>query len=211
MLFRSAVQFPDLTVNAYNPWAFVGPEPLIGAGRIPGPWTPDDLPILGIPAHLVGLAGYLLVTAGTVALLWRRPDRHGILVGAVILLTAFFVVPTRVHERYLFGAVAIGLLLLPRGRGWWAWAVAGSAILIVNMHAILTLGEPWTGTPALRDLPFGDLARSPLVATVVALATIPLLAWPIVDGIRLWRERPPAQPARGGSLRPDSPPSTAIV
>mgnify|MGYP003350654294 CR=1 FL=1 len=42
-------------------------------------------------------------------------------IALAVLAIAFFVVPTRVHERYLFGAVAIGLLLLPRGRGWWAW------------------------------------------------------------------------------------------
>lgn len=185
----TAAQYPNLSVNAYNPWALVGDPALIGSAGVPGPWQPDSLPILGVPAHLVGLALYLAVTAGSVLLLWRRPDRDGILLAATILLVAFFVLPTRVHERYLFMGAGVGILLLPFLRGWWGWVALSQAILVVNMHAILTLAQPWTGTPALKALPFGDLSRDPGVATALAIACIPLLAWPVVEGVRCARRR----------------------
>ena len=195
VMASTAGQYANLTVNAFNPWALLGPDPLIGAHGL-GRWMPDSIHVLGIPAFELGAGLFLLVTFGAVLLLWRRPDRDGILVAAVILATAFFVVPTRVHERYLFAAVGLGTLLLPRGRGWWAWLVLASAILLVNMHAILLLPQPWTGTAALKMLPFGDLAGSPTVATLAALGCIPMLLWPLIDGLRLWRQRQP-RPASG--------------
>ena len=96
--------------------------------------------------------------------------------------------------------------------------------LVVGTHgssSIVIVGDSWggivvsaatvdDGSGAVLSTDAGSVVTT-VVATVVALATIPLLAWPIVDGIRLWREGVPGQPARGGSLSPDSPPSTAIV
>ncbi|MFN8624185.1 MAG: hypothetical protein U0869_25870 [Chloroflexota bacterium] len=190
VMASTAGAFADLTANAFNPWALVGPTPLIGPDGLATRWTPDSLPVLGVPASVLGAALYLAITAGVVALLWRRPDRDGILVATVILAAAFFVVPTRVHERYLFTAVGIGALLLPRGRGWWAWFALAATILAVNIHAILLSPGGWAATDGLRSLPFGNLARDPRVATLVALACVPMLAWPILEGVRLWRAGP---------------------
>ena len=41
----------------------------------------------------------------------RRPDRQTILVGLAVLAIAFFVVPTRVHERYMFPFFAVAAIL----------------------------------------------------------------------------------------------------
>ena len=56
--------------------------------------------------------GLLVVIAIVVGLLVaRRPDRQTILVGLAVLAIAFFVVPTRVHERYMFPFFAVAAIL----------------------------------------------------------------------------------------------------
>ena len=59
-----------------------------------------------------GLLVLLAIVIGI--LVARRPDRQTILVGLAVLAIAFFVVPTRVHERYMFPFFAVGGD--PRGR-----------------------------------------------------------------------------------------------
>ena len=52
---------------------------------------------------MVGTAScWCVAVLGVSALVARRPDRLTILVGLAVLALAFFVLPTRVHERYLF-------------------------------------------------------------------------------------------------------------
>ncbi|MFO1539888.1 MAG: hypothetical protein ACKOTZ_05490, partial [Chloroflexota bacterium] len=88
---------------------------------------------------------------------------------------------------YLFAAVGTGLLLLPAGWRWQAWLATAAAIVTVNMHAILSLPFRGYGTPAMRALPFADLARTPVIVASVALACFPFLAWPLLAAWRLWR------------------------
>ena len=55
---------------------------------------------------------------------WRRPDRLTLLVALAVLSLAFFVLPTRVHERYVYPFFAVGIILaaislaLARSRTW---------------------------------------------------------------------------------------------
>ncbi|HWH23266.1 MAG TPA: hypothetical protein VNW68_00060, partial [Candidatus Limnocylindria bacterium] len=146
-LIGSAAGFYNvLTANAFNPWALVGPTPLVTSLTGDYVWTFDSLPILGVPASAWGAGLFLAVTAGVTLLLLRRDDRLAILVGITVLAVAFFVLPTRVHERYLFGAVGLGALLLATSIGWRIWFIAISAVGLVNMHAILTLPFRGYGT-----------------------------------------------------------------
>ena len=64
-----------------------------------------------IPALVVGTALLLTAFALVCAVIARRPDRLTILVGVTLLAVAFFVLPTRVHERYLFPFFALGAIL----------------------------------------------------------------------------------------------------
>ena len=75
----------------------------------------------------------------------RRDDRRTVLVGLTVLAIAFFVVPTRVHERYLFPFFALGAILAATSFRWrlayFVLAVANFA----NLYAVLT--TPSTTTP----------------------------------------------------------------
>ena len=48
----------------------------------------------------------------------RRPDRLTLLLGLTILAIAFYVVPTRVHERYAYPAIALAVILAAIA---WRW------------------------------------------------------------------------------------------
>ena len=189
LMTTTAGSYPYLTVNAFNPWALVGPTPLTDAIGGDYVWTYDSVSILGVPAAVIGTGLFLAVTAFVVALLWRRDDRESILVATLTLAVAFFVLPTRVHERYLFAAIGLGAMLFPMARHWRVWFVTATAVGLVNLHAILTLPYRGYGTPELRALPFADLARTPLVVTLTALASVAVLAWPLWRCWRLLRPR----------------------
>ena len=65
----------------------------------------------GIPAVVIGSALLLAAIAVILVVVARRPDRLTLLVGLAVLALAFFVVPTRVHERYGYPFFALGVIL----------------------------------------------------------------------------------------------------
>ena len=200
---RTAGGYPYLTVNAHNPWALLAADVdgqpyglaanggwvcdvLVPAGSATGdapvPCAADAAPpyvsIAGIPPVVVG-AGLLLAVVVAVSLLVaRRPDRLTILVGVTVLALAFFVVPTRVHERYLFPLVALGAVLAAVS---WRWAIAYAVSclgMLLNMYVVLTTLYPdntnvpdWFGIgPMLREAP---------AITVIALAQLAVFLWTV--------------------------------
>ena len=132
-------QFSVLTANAYNAWALVGDHSLAGIiGGSGGSWTADSLVVIG-GLHAVTLGAILLAGLGVLVAggLLLRADRLAIVLGFTLVAFAFYAVPTRVHERYLFplfGSAA----LLAAGAARWAWAYLGVGLLnTVNLHAVL--------------------------------------------------------------------------
>ncbi len=89
--------------------------------------------------------GTLLFVAVVLLALWqvaRRDDMRGLLLASLLIAIAFFVLPTRVHERYLFPALALAAPLLLSGRVW-PWVYGGlSAVLFLNMYWAYT--EDWS-------------------------------------------------------------------
>ena len=132
-------QFSVLTANAYNLWALVGPHPLASAiGSETGSWTPDSLAVLaGLPAVLVGAGALALVGLLVAGGLLLRDDRLAIVLGFALAAFAFYALPTRVHERYLFAFFAPAALLASGiaapALGYLAVGVANA----VNIHAVL--------------------------------------------------------------------------
>ncbi len=176
----TAAGYPYLTVNAYNPWA------LIGAGGTPpyfvsGLWSADNVPLLGpIPGVMIG--GVVLAIGfglGALRLAWLD-DRRSILLVTLLLALAFFMLPTRVHERYMFPIFAILPLLAVANRRWQVATVVLSIAAFINMHGVLT--TPLYATPNLETLPLGALFRQPLgILTSIGLhvAGFAFIAWMI--------------------------------
>ena len=132
LLGDTAVRQPMTSLNAFNPW-----------GLLVGFELPD--------ARYVGIGTLLLLLGVTGALfgLRRRPGLAVVLAVGAALVLAFYFLPTRVHERYLFPALA---LLAPFALGGWrelvsyvALSLGFAASLLYALHQTtpFTLPEPW--------------------------------------------------------------------
>ncbi|MEO8207490.1 MAG: phospholipid carrier-dependent glycosyltransferase [Chloroflexota bacterium] len=154
-IFKTAGGYPYLSVNAWNPWALVTFD---GSGVASNSaWVCDMLtPACGrafsfgpIPAVVVGTVLTLGFFAIATLLVARRPDRRTMLVGLVVLALAFFVLPTRVHERYLFPLVALGAMLAAVSPRWAIAYVASGLATMANMYFVLTTLYP--NNPSITD------------------------------------------------------------
>ena len=85
------------TLNAFNLWGFGGM------------WVPDTQ-----VTFLLGWAMFAAVAAFTLYFVHKRFEVNremAVLFGTFVLFFAFFMLPTRIHERYLFPAMAIMALM----------------------------------------------------------------------------------------------------
>src|SRR5256712_2672763 len=138
-LFQSdADRYSVLTANAFNLWALVGPTPLAQIFASGGSWTPDSLVVAGGMTALT-LGAIALVAVGLVVAggLLVRDGRVPILLGFAIVAFAFYAVPTRVHERYLFPFFTAGALLAAEFVAESVGYLMVGALNAINLHAVL--------------------------------------------------------------------------
>jgi len=132
-------QYGVLTANAYNAWALVGGASLASViGGSGGSWIADSLTVVaGLSAVTVGAALLALTGLLVAGGLLIRDDRLAIVLGFAVAAFAFYALPTRVHERYLFPFFAPAALLaagsLSAGLGY----LGLGALNAVNLHAVL--------------------------------------------------------------------------
>src|SRR5262249_9990164 len=188
-MFNTASEYPYASVNAYNPWALAS---LDGNGvAANGTWACDSLilhPQAGSalctdavmigPVSAVVVGAVLLLAAFVIvcAVVAWRPTPLTLLVGLAVLAVAFFTVPTRVHERYLFPFMAIGAILAAASWRWLLAYVALSITAFLNMYVVLT--TLYTDNPGIRDwLGIGSTLRRTESVTVIALVTGVVALW----------------------------------
>ncbi|MBP1704667.1 MAG: glycosyl transferase, partial [Chloroflexi bacterium] len=183
---KTAGGYPYVTVNAYNPWALVS---LDGAGLAAnGSWLCDMsvadkcatwYSILGIPAVVWGTVA-LLATMGALAILAALRDRpYDLLVIMALAAVAFFIVPTRVHERYLYPFFAFGAVLAGVSRAWLVPYGVLATANFANLFGVLTW--PFYENPGLEPMlnmlggwgaRLGEAIRSTAGVTATALAHV---------------------------------------
>src|SRR5664279_3790293 len=96
-------------------------------------------------AATLGSGLLLVVLVGVSAWAAWRDDGQSLLVALTIMTIAFFVLPTRVHERYLFPFFGIGAILLAAS---WRWRVVYGAMAVVNTANLLAVLGQYKGIPA---------------------------------------------------------------
>jgi C-terminal four TMM region of protein-O-mannosyltransferase/Dolichyl-phosphate-mannose-protein mannosyltransferase len=174
-------------VNAFNPWALIAGDTgssLANSGLwvCDGPWTAFEAcpygvsSVAGIPPVLIGGALMLaVVLAASLVAAWR-PDRITILLGLTVLAIAFYVVPTRVHERYAYPVFALAILLAAVAWRWRLAYVVLSITVFLNMYAALT--NPFYNNPGISDwLGIGPTLRGEGGVTLIALANGAIFLW----------------------------------
>lgn len=120
-MLATAATYPHSSVNAFNLWAPTGM------------WKPDDRLFLGVQHRVVGLVLLGFMFAVTFWGAWK--NRLSMTTGKMLLVFAIvlmgcFLLPTRMHERYLFPAVAFLALAAAANRNlrWNYWAFTATAM-----------------------------------------------------------------------------------
>jgi hypothetical protein len=159
--------YADLSVNAYNLWAFVG-----AGGEAPFfeafSRSPDTVPLLGpLSGVLIGAVFLVIGYVWAIGRAAARDDRWILLLAVAALTIFFFVLPTRVHERYLVPVFAI-LPILAVGQRRWAFALVLLAVAsVINLHALLAHSED----------PFGSTFEEPAFVVLSAGISVAIAAW----------------------------------
>jgi len=188
LVFSTAATYSYVTVNAYNLWALF---PLNGESTASnGQWIPDApsadvtqwAQIGPFPAALVGgaLLGALLFVI-VPALVARRPDRLTILVGVSVLAMAFFAVPTRVHERYLFPLFGLAAILFAFSWRWRAAYLIASFATFLNMYVVLVTLYGYMNPNVSDWLGIGEAIRSFGGVAFVAVLHTAVLAFGLLQ------------------------------
>lgn len=144
-------RYPYISQFGFNPWGMV-----FGFGDDDGG---------------LALVGTVLAIAGIVGSLWllrRRRDLIGLLGVSVLIGLVLYYLPTRVHERYLFGAIAFMAPLaamVPRLR--WPFVVLSAVFFLTLAYVVVT--SPYRILPGPQLDAFPDWAISVLSAVVTAV------------------------------------------
>jgi Glycosyltransferase family 87 len=143
-------RYPYISQFGFNPWGVV-----FGFGDRDEQWFR-----IGTALGAAGIAGSLW-------LLRRRRDLVGVLGVGVLIGLAIYFLPTRVHERYLFGAVALLAplaVLEPRLR--WPFVALSLAFFGSLVYVLVT--SPYRILPTPQLAAFPDWAISVMCAIVTA-------------------------------------------
>ena len=141
-----------------------------------GDKCPDGLFIGAFPAVLVGTLLFLMAAAIVLWFIARRPDRLTMLTGVAVLALAFFVLPTRVHERYLFPLAAIGAVLAAVSLRWRVAYILSAAATFANLYVVLVNYYP--NNPMISDwLGVGPVLASWTGVAVAAVTQTVVFGW----------------------------------
>ncbi len=164
----SVGRFPRTTVAAYNLWFLA-----LGGGS-----ARDTEFVLGsISYRTAGIALFGLVAAIACLALLRRSDAPARAESAAVLALAFFALPTQIHERYLFLALAFLALRIASA----PWVMLPYLLLTVTA-TLNILGTLKGFTPAVYDYMSASqlalwLAVINLLVLAVMVGHLLLAAW----------------------------------
>ena len=151
------------SINAFNLWGALG---LL--------WVPDG------SLFIVGWVLFGVAAAFTLYVLHRRFKVSGdylAIFAAFMLLFSFFMLPTRIHERYMFPAMAMLALMFPLLKKTRLLYVALTTTLFVNeAYVLYALNAAYPN--------FADLTRDPIVPLVSVINLLML----VYASVLMWYE-----------------------
>ncbi len=172
------------SMKAFNLWELLAPG------------APDSMRVLGIPLEAWGLAFLAAAQAVVAWALYRRRDDGTVFLGWAVSAGAFFLLATRMHERYFISGIALLALAVPY-RPWlrrWYWVL--SAISCFDMYCA-------------QDLHFGALMAALGIGRILGLANLVIFGLLLKDLLSPLdaREQPAApvaaqEPTLGPADRP---------
>jgi len=162
--------YPFVTANAHNLWYIAYPQlwsqPAHQLNDVP---LDTLITIFDMTASRVGFLLLFLTVAIIAVRLWRDAHQPLEFVWAAALYLAFFLLPTQIHERYIYPAAVLALIAVAQDRRFWPIAAGLAVTCAYNIVVVPRLHFVWLGL----DLPafFGN------IALWVALANLILFFW----------------------------------
>jgi hypothetical protein len=152
--------YPFSSVVAFNLW-----------GALQGFWVSDEIRWLGVRLSTIGLALTATALVAVSVWAWRHPTPRAALLAAAVALLVTFVLPTRIHERYLLPAIPLfaAAATLDRRAVW----LYGGLSLVLYVNLVYAYTRPYAETYALpawsEATLFSDAATRGWSALAVAL------------------------------------------
>jgi len=169
----------SVSANAFNLWgvlAHASGSRFIDDGRVF---------LLGVSYQHWGEALLALAVAIALVVVWRRPDAPAVLWATLTITLSLFMLPTRIHERYLMPAVVLAVLVAALAPGMRWLGVALSLTYLVNVSVVYhVFGRQTFG--------FGVSAR-PSDPVVLAMAATNLFLLLVVFGVGIALARRPVE------------------
>ena len=110
------------SVNAFNLWSVLH-----------GFWAPDSERIAFLPQYVWGIALVIAAVVMTAVRYWQSKTERALLESCALLALAFFMLATRMHERYVYDGLTFSIVCLPFARRYlWAAAIF-TFTLFVNL------------------------------------------------------------------------------
>jgi hypothetical protein len=148
---------------------------------------PDGAMSGAFPAVVIGAVLFLIAAIIVCSIVARRPDRLTMTIGLAVLAMAFFVLPTRVHERYLFPLAAVAAIPAAASIRWRLGYVLSALATFANMYVVLTTyypgclspgADPNSCNPQIQDwIGLGDEMAAPWGIAIAAAIQAAVLAW----------------------------------
>ncbi|MEB3285330.1 MAG: phospholipid carrier-dependent glycosyltransferase [Candidatus Sericytochromatia bacterium] len=128
LMKQTGDNYPYSTVNAFNIWMLPPPNEA---------WKPDDRVIFALSHSTWGLLLVTATLAATGYYLWRNrhlPVAFPFVLGSSVALTGYYVLATRMHERYIFPAIAFLALAQAFNRrlSWIYWSFSFVAFISIS-------------------------------------------------------------------------------
>jgi dolichyl-phosphate-mannose-protein mannosyltransferase len=160
------------SLNAFNVWA------------LQGMWIPDTKGISFLTPNIIGWAMFAALTIFTLYLVHKRmgvSEEALVLFAAFVLLFGFFMLPTRIHERYLFPVISMLALMFPFIKKARPLYAVFTATLFVNISYVLY----WLNADSSRNLSGDPVALAISVINLIAFLYVLVLMWGELKG-RSW-------------------------
>jgi Gpi18-like mannosyltransferase len=161
------------SVNAFNLWGLLGLT-----------WVHDGV------LYLVGWALFGVFAAFTLYVVHKRFRVSGdylAVFAAFMLLFCFFMLPTRIHERYMFPAISMLALMFPLLKKTRLLYVTLTATLFLNEFVILD----WLNNGYPSDFPYNPVILAVSAINLLMLAYASILLWYELKG-KGWLRTEPA-------------------
>ena len=123
--------YPYNSLNAYNFWAYIGF------------WKPDTVPHLGLSYQTWGIIALVIFAGFVMWQLHRKPGGRAPVFATFLIMFSFFMLMTRMHERYLFPVFALlAMSFSPRHPPWLYVGLMGTFFAnLVYVMSMLNAGK----------------------------------------------------------------------